>query len=70
MPLPILLTVDDDPEVSRSPAQDLRQQYGEGTVEAHDPDAGIYDEGACRVLLCPAGRQDPDVRNAWRAPMS
>jgi thioredoxin reductase (NADPH) len=29
MPLPILLTVDDDPEVSRSLARDLRQQYGE-----------------------------------------
>jgi thioredoxin reductase (NADPH) len=28
-PLPILLTVDDDPEVSRSLARDLRQQYGE-----------------------------------------
>src|SRR4051794_29791657 len=27
--LPILLTVDDDPEVSRSIARDLRQQYGE-----------------------------------------
>src|SRR5438067_12879738 len=26
---PILLTVDDDPEVSRSLARDLRQQYGE-----------------------------------------
>ncbi|MEA2829054.1 MAG: hypothetical protein QOG43_3493, partial [Actinomycetota bacterium] len=25
---PILLTVDDDPEVSRSLARDLRQQYG------------------------------------------
>ena len=29
MPLPILMTVDDDPEVSRSLARDLRQQYGE-----------------------------------------
>jgi thioredoxin reductase (NADPH) len=29
MPPPILLTVDDDPEVSRSLARDLRQQYGE-----------------------------------------
>ncbi|MBV8985400.1 MAG: FAD-dependent oxidoreductase, partial [Acidimicrobiia bacterium] len=29
MPQPILLTVDDDPEVSRSLARDLRQQYGE-----------------------------------------
>jgi thioredoxin reductase (NADPH) len=29
MPLPILLTVDDDPEVSRALARDLRQQYGE-----------------------------------------
>ncbi|MFI5041739.1 MAG: response regulator, partial [Acidimicrobiales bacterium] len=29
MPAPILLTVDDDPEVSRSLARDLRQQYGE-----------------------------------------
>jgi thioredoxin reductase (NADPH) len=29
MPLPILLTVDDDPDVSRSLARDLRQQYGE-----------------------------------------
>jgi thioredoxin reductase (NADPH) len=29
MPSPILLTVDDDPEVSRSLARDLRQQYGE-----------------------------------------
>jgi thioredoxin reductase (NADPH) len=29
MPLPILLTVDDDPEVSRSLARDLRQRYGE-----------------------------------------
>jgi thioredoxin reductase (NADPH) len=29
MALPILLTVDDDPEVSRSLARDLRQQYGE-----------------------------------------
>ncbi len=29
MPLPILLTVDDDPEVSRSLARDLRQHYGE-----------------------------------------
>ena len=29
MPPPILLTVDDDPEVSRSIARDLRQQYGE-----------------------------------------
>jgi thioredoxin reductase (NADPH) len=29
MPLPILLTVDDDPEVSRSLARDLRQYYGE-----------------------------------------
>ncbi len=28
VPLPILLTVDDDPEVSRSLARDLRQQYG------------------------------------------
>lgn len=28
MPSPILLTVDDDPEVSRSLARDLRQQYG------------------------------------------
>src|ERR1700738_4517471 len=29
MPPPILLTVDDDPEVSRSLARDLRQRYGE-----------------------------------------
>jgi thioredoxin reductase (NADPH) len=29
MLLPILLTVDDDPEVSRALARDLRQQYGE-----------------------------------------
>ena len=29
VPPPILLTVDDDPEVSRSLARDLRQQYGE-----------------------------------------
>src|SRR5438309_1481892 len=29
VPSPILLTVDDDPEVSRSLARDLRQQYGE-----------------------------------------
>ena len=29
MPPPILLTVDDDPDVSRSLARDLRQQYGE-----------------------------------------
>src|SRR6202034_1870998 len=29
MPPPILLTVDDDPEVSRALARDLRQQYGE-----------------------------------------
>src|SRR5437773_8520608 len=29
VPAPILLTVDDDPEVSRSLARDLRQQYGE-----------------------------------------
>ncbi len=29
MPPPILLTVDDDPEVSRSLARDLRQKYGE-----------------------------------------
>src|SRR5438309_8516213 len=29
MPPPIILTVDDDPEVSRSLARDLRQQYGE-----------------------------------------
>jgi thioredoxin reductase (NADPH) len=29
MPVPILLTVDDDPEVSRALARDLRQQYGE-----------------------------------------
>ena len=29
MPPPILLTVDDDPEVSRSLARDLRQHYGE-----------------------------------------
>jgi thioredoxin reductase (NADPH) len=29
VPQPILLTVDDDPEVSRSLARDLRQQYGE-----------------------------------------
>jgi thioredoxin reductase (NADPH) len=29
MPTPILLTVDDDPEVSRSLARDLRQHYGE-----------------------------------------
>src|ERR1700722_20837658 len=29
MPAPLLLTVDDDPEVSRSLARDLRQQYGE-----------------------------------------
>jgi thioredoxin reductase (NADPH) len=29
VPLPILLTVDDDPEVSRALARDLRQQYGE-----------------------------------------
>jgi thioredoxin reductase (NADPH) len=29
MPLPVLLTVDDDPEVSRALARDLRQQYGE-----------------------------------------
>jgi thioredoxin reductase (NADPH) len=29
MPPPILMTVDDDPEVSRSLARDLRQQYGE-----------------------------------------
>ena len=28
VPAPILLTVDDDPEVSRSLARDLRQQYG------------------------------------------
>jgi thioredoxin reductase (NADPH) len=26
---PIILTVDDDPDVSRSLARDLRQQYGE-----------------------------------------
>jgi thioredoxin reductase (NADPH) len=29
MPPPIILTVDDDPEVSRSLARDLRQKYGE-----------------------------------------
>src|SRR5260370_22351978 len=29
MRAPILLTVDDDPDVSRSLARDLRQQYGE-----------------------------------------
>src|ERR1700733_1730065 len=29
MPAPILLTVDDDPDVSRALARDLRQQYGE-----------------------------------------
>jgi len=29
MPPPILLTVDDDPDVSRSVARDLRQRYGE-----------------------------------------
>jgi thioredoxin reductase (NADPH) len=29
VPLPILLTVDDDPEVSRALARDLRQQYAE-----------------------------------------
>jgi thioredoxin reductase (NADPH) len=29
MPPPILPTVDDDPEVSRSIARDLRQRYGE-----------------------------------------
>ncbi len=29
MALPIILTVDDDPEVSRSLARDLRQHYGE-----------------------------------------
>jgi thioredoxin reductase (NADPH) len=29
MPAPILLTVDDDPDVSRSLARDLRQRYGE-----------------------------------------
>src|SRR5947207_14993168 len=29
MPPPIILTVDDDPEVSRALARDLRQQYGE-----------------------------------------
>jgi thioredoxin reductase (NADPH) len=29
VPAPILLTVDDDPDVSRSLARDLRQQYGE-----------------------------------------
>jgi thioredoxin reductase (NADPH) len=29
MPPPIILTVDDDPEVSRSLARDLRQQYGQ-----------------------------------------
>src|SRR3954466_2179872 len=29
VPPPILLTVDDDPEVSRSLARDLRRQYGE-----------------------------------------
>src|SRR5947207_14479473 len=29
VPSPILLTVDDDPDVSRSLARDLRQQYGE-----------------------------------------
>jgi thioredoxin reductase (NADPH) len=29
MPLPILLTVDDDPEVSRALARDLRQQYAQ-----------------------------------------
>ena len=29
MPSPILLTVDDDPDVSRSLARDLRQHYGE-----------------------------------------
>ena len=29
VPPPIILTVDDDPEVSRSLARDLRQRYGE-----------------------------------------
>ena len=28
---PILLTVDDDPGVSRAVARDLRRHYGEGT---------------------------------------
>jgi thioredoxin reductase (NADPH) len=42
-PRPAIVTVDDDPDVSRAVARDLRRQYGEGyrIVRAESGDAGL-----------------------------